>query len=261
MVHVHVCTLMRFMTCASMEPYRTRGVFRAEMFMRQNTYIIPGRFYSESWDEATAGKSLCVRLLAPWRGHCQRVKPAWDDLMERYNSNLNVFIADVDCTAGGNSLCGDVGVIGYPTIKHGGPADLQDYEGGRDLSAPEDCPNMHPDGRDIDTAWNPSAFGRRCKRRDCFYDHPEGRRIDDNPEKGMCKYSVRCNRPDCLYDHPEGRTTLRSTEFGCCYFCHDPGHIATDRPRNPDRWKFAKDPVAGQVISNIYVCFKNRASS
>ena len=64
---------------------------------------------------------------------------------------------------------------------------------------------MHPDGRDIDTAWNPSTFGRRCTRRDCFYDHTEGRRIDDNPETGMCKYSVRCNRPDCLYAHPEDR--------------------------------------------------------
>ena len=93
---------------------------------------------------------------------------------------------------------------------------------------------MHPDGRDIDTAWNPSTFGRRCTRRDCFYDHTEGRRIDDNPEKGMCKYSVRCNRPDCLYDHPEGRTTLRSTEFGCCYADSSPSRMSIDTDRRYD---------------------------
>merc|ERR1711972_758467 len=44
----------------------------------------------------------------------------------------DVLIADVDCTAEGESLCSEVGVEGYPTIKHGDPADLQDYEGGRE---------------------------------------------------------------------------------------------------------------------------------
>merc|ERR1712060_158975 len=42
-----------------------------------------------------------------------------------------VLIADVDCTAGGKSLCDSVGVRGYPTIKYGDPNDLQDYKGGR----------------------------------------------------------------------------------------------------------------------------------
>merc|ERR1712232_188144 len=40
-------------------------------------------------------------------------------------------IADVDCTTGGKDLCSEVGIRGYPTIKHGDPADLQDYKGGR----------------------------------------------------------------------------------------------------------------------------------
>jgi len=71
-----------------------------------------------------------------------------------------------------------------------------------------DCPNAHPEGRDIDTSLNPCAFGRRCKRKGCFYDHPEGRVTDDDPTKGMCKFGQRCSRPDCLYDHPEGRAPL-----------------------------------------------------
>lgn len=110
-----------------------------------------------------------------------------------------------------------------------------------------DCPNAHPDGRDIDTAWNPCAFGRRCKRKGCFYDHPEGRIIDDNPEKGMCKFGIRCSRPDCLYDHPEGRAPLAGPDPRICYFCHDPGHIATDCPRNPESWNYSRE-AQGQVV-------------
>merc|ERR1712172_460371 len=40
-------------------------------------------------------------------------------------------VGDVDCTAGGQSLCNEVGVRGYPTIKYGDPNNLEDYKGGR----------------------------------------------------------------------------------------------------------------------------------
>jgi len=63
------------------------------------------------------------------------MKPAWDALMEEYKDHPTTLIADIDCTADGESLCQDIGVEGYPTIKWGDPADLQDYEGGRDKDA------------------------------------------------------------------------------------------------------------------------------
>lgn len=44
-------------------------------------------------------------------------------------------IADVDCTAGGESLCKKHDVSGYPTIKYGDPSDLKKYQGERSLSA------------------------------------------------------------------------------------------------------------------------------
>merc|ERR1719188_125131 len=63
------------------------------------------------------------------------MKPDWDKLMEAFKGHASTLIADVDCTAGGKALCNEVGVRGYPTIKHGDPNDLQDYKGGRDYAA------------------------------------------------------------------------------------------------------------------------------
>merc|ERR1711915_994514 len=62
-------------------------------------------------------------------------KPDWDKLMAEFKDSKTALVADVDCTAGGKSLCDQVGVRGYPTIKHGDPNDLQDYKGGRDFAA------------------------------------------------------------------------------------------------------------------------------
>lgn len=98
-----------------------------------------------------------------------------------------------------------------------------------------DCPNAHPEGREIDSELNPCAFGRRCKRQGCFYDHPDGRLIDDDPTKGQCKFGVQCARADCLYSHPEGRVAM-GLEPKVCFFCHSDGHIATECPRNPESW-------------------------
>merc|ERR1712048_1543458 len=56
-------------------------------------------------------------------------------LVAEYKDSTTIGIYDVDCTAGGKSLCDTVGVRGYPTIKHGDPNDLQDYKGGRDFAA------------------------------------------------------------------------------------------------------------------------------
>jgi hypothetical protein len=62
------------------------------------------------------------------------MKPDWDKLMKNWNKGDRVktsLIADVDCTADGKAICERVGVRGYPTIKWGDAANLEDYEGGR----------------------------------------------------------------------------------------------------------------------------------
>lgn len=63
------------------------------------------------------------------------MKPAWDSLMEEYEGHKTILIGDADCTADGKELCNSVGVSGYPTIKHGDPSALEDYQGGRDLES------------------------------------------------------------------------------------------------------------------------------
>jgi len=66
------------------------------------------------------------------------MKPDWDKLMDQFKDHANILVADVDCTAGGKSLCTDLGVRGYPTIRYGEPGDLQDYKGGRDFKSLEE---------------------------------------------------------------------------------------------------------------------------
>merc|ERR1712196_481536 len=58
-------------------------------------------------------------------------------LMKAFKDDESRLVADVDCTAAGKPLCDQVGVRGYPTIKHGDPNNLEDYKGGRDFAALE----------------------------------------------------------------------------------------------------------------------------
>jgi len=65
------------------------------------------------------------------------MKPDWDKLMKAFKDDESRLVADVDCTTAGKALCDQVGVRGYPTIKHGDPNNLEDYKGGRDYAALE----------------------------------------------------------------------------------------------------------------------------
>tara|TARA_Y100000996_G_C22513311_1_gene639348 strand:+ start:233 stop:892 length:660 start_codon:yes stop_codon:yes gene_type:complete len=86
----------------------------------------------DTWGEKTAGKTVFVKFFAPWCGHCKKMKPAWDNLMKEYENHDSILVADVDCIGAGKDLCSEVGVKGFPTVKHGDPSALEDYQGGRD---------------------------------------------------------------------------------------------------------------------------------
>ena len=70
-------------------------------------------------------------MFAPWCGHCKKMKPDWDKLMEEFKDSETQLIADADCTADGKPICDANGVKGFPTLKYGDPNDLQDYQGAR----------------------------------------------------------------------------------------------------------------------------------
>lgn len=57
--------------------------------------------------------------------------------MDAFADSPSALVADVDCTTGGKPLCDANGVRGYPTLKWGDPASLEDYKGGRDYASLE----------------------------------------------------------------------------------------------------------------------------
>jgi protein disulfide-isomerase-like protein len=89
----------------------------------------------DNYDEMTAGKTVFLKFFAPWCGHCKKMKPDWDKLMDEFADSSTQLIADVDCTADGKPLCEANGVRGFPTLKWGDPASLEDYQGGRDFAS------------------------------------------------------------------------------------------------------------------------------
>lgn len=50
-------------------------------------------------------------------GHCKALKPDWDKLIADFEGSATQLVADVDCTAGGEPLCNDHGIQGFPTLK------------------------------------------------------------------------------------------------------------------------------------------------
>ena len=57
--------------------------------------------------------------------------PDWEKLAEEWKDHAVGFVAEVDCTTEGKPLCDANGVRGFPTLKYGDPAGLEDYQGGR----------------------------------------------------------------------------------------------------------------------------------
>jgi hypothetical protein len=55
--------------------------------------------------------------------------------MAEFKDSKTALVADVDCTTEGKTLCSEIGVRGYPSIKYGDPNNLEDYKGGRDFAA------------------------------------------------------------------------------------------------------------------------------
>lgn len=63
----------------------------------------------------------------------------WEALAEEFEGDSTALIAEVDCTSDdADEICEENGVQGFPTLKYGDPAGLEDYQGGRDLDSLKD---------------------------------------------------------------------------------------------------------------------------
>lgn len=89
----------------------------------------------ENYDSMTAGKTVFIKFFAPWCGHCKKMAPDWEKLAAKWIDNEVGMIAEVDCTADGKPLCDANGVKGFPSLKYGDPAALDDYSGARTFEA------------------------------------------------------------------------------------------------------------------------------
>ncbi|KAJ6442510.1 putative protein disulfide isomerase-related protein A [Purpureocillium lavendulum] len=82
-----------------------------------------------------------VEFYAPWCGHCQNLKPAYEKAARNLAGLAKV--AAIDCDDDANKqLCGSMGVQGFPTLKivrpskkPGGRPVVEDYQGARTAGA------------------------------------------------------------------------------------------------------------------------------
>ncbi|KZL79008.1 disulfide isomerase [Colletotrichum incanum] len=85
---------------------------------------------------AKSNYTSIVEFYAPWCGHCQNLKPAYEKAAKNLNGLAKV--AAVDCDEDANKpLCGQFGVQGFPTLKIVRPGKkpgkpvVEDYQGPR----------------------------------------------------------------------------------------------------------------------------------
>ncbi|KEY64636.1 hypothetical protein S7711_02838 [Stachybotrys chartarum IBT 7711] len=104
---------------------------------------VDGRSYDKLI--AKSNYTSIVEFYAPWCGHCQNLKPAYEKAAKNLEGLAKV--AAVNCDEESNKpLCGSMGVQGFPTLKivkpskkAGGRAIVEDYQGQRTASAITDA--------------------------------------------------------------------------------------------------------------------------
>ncbi|KAL9602162.1 MAG: hypothetical protein Q9219_002026 [cf. Caloplaca sp. 3 TL-2023] len=95
---------------------------------------VDGRSYDKL--VAKSNQVSIVEFYAPWCGHCQNLKPAYEKAAKGLDGLAQV--AAINCDDEGNkAFCGSMGVQGFPTLKIVKPSKrpgkpiVEDYQGGR----------------------------------------------------------------------------------------------------------------------------------
>ena len=82
-------------------------------------------------------KNVFVMFYAPWCGHCNHMKPAWQELADKYSvDSSDTVIARVDASAHRN-IGKDYDINGFPTLKLFTKSDKsgKPYSGPREVDA------------------------------------------------------------------------------------------------------------------------------
>lgn len=89
---------------------------------------------------AKSNQTSIVEFYAPWCGHCQNLKPAYEKAAKNLEGLAKVVAVNCDEDAN-KQFCGTMGVQGFPTLKMvrprkgGGKPMVEDYQGERTASA------------------------------------------------------------------------------------------------------------------------------
>mmetsp|Transcript_10617 Transcript_10617/g.24112 ORF Transcript_10617/g.24112 Transcript_10617/m.24112 type:complete len:248 (+) Transcript_10617:165-908(+) len=91
---------------------------------------------TDNFAEMTAGKTVFIKFFAPWCGHCKAMASDWEKLEADFLGHDVALIGEVDCTSdGGDEICEDLNVDGFPTLMWGEASGPESYEGPRSYAA------------------------------------------------------------------------------------------------------------------------------
>lgn len=76
-------------------------------------YYVYTRYWTEGFE--SGDKKTLVLFHAPWCGHCQRLKPTWEQLVKKHSGDSTVAIKSVDCDKE-PAKAKENDVQGFPTI-------------------------------------------------------------------------------------------------------------------------------------------------
>ncbi|KAG5511232.1 hypothetical protein JKF63_07174 [Porcisia hertigi] len=96
----------------------------------------PENFHSTVNDPS---KNVFVMFYAPWCGHCNHMKPAWQELADKYPATGDIVIARVDAVAY-RDIAKEFGINGFPTLKFFSKSDksgARQHNGERTVTALE----------------------------------------------------------------------------------------------------------------------------
>lgn len=89
-----------------------------------------------NFSEMTSGKTIFLKMYAPWCGHCKSMAGDWAKLEADFEGHPVALVGSVDCTdEKSEGICQDFKVQGFPSLVWGDVHAAESYEGARSYDA------------------------------------------------------------------------------------------------------------------------------